>query len=102
MDLSVYIRFVVALIFVLALIALVTWLIRRLGWGDRLTRQSGRARRLAVIEAIPVDARRRLVLVRRDDREHLLMIGGPNDILLESASAARFAPGETATEAAPR
>jgi hypothetical protein len=41
--------------------------------------------RLAVIDAAAVDGRRRLVLVRRDNIEHLLMIGGPTDIVVESS-----------------
>jgi hypothetical protein len=36
-----------------------------------------------VIDAAAVDGRRRLVLVRRDNVEHLLMIGGPTDIVVE-------------------
>jgi hypothetical protein len=40
--------------------------------------------RLQVLDAAAVDARRRLVLVRRDDVEHLVMIGGPTDIVIES------------------
>jgi len=34
------------------------------------------ANRLAVVDAAAVDGRRRLVLIRRDNVEHLLMIGG--------------------------
>src|SRR5439155_391738 len=45
--------------------------------------QRGRMPRLAVIDAAAVDGRRRLVLVRRDNVEHLLMIGGPSDIVVE-------------------
>jgi hypothetical protein len=40
--------------------------------------------RLAVIDAAAVDGRRRLVLVRRDNIEHLIMIGGPSDIVVET------------------
>src|SRR5258706_474614 len=40
--------------------------------------------RLAVIDAASVDARRRLILIKRDNVEHLLMIGGPTDIVVES------------------
>lgn len=40
--------------------------------------------RLAVLDAAAVDTRRRLVLVRRDEVEHLIMIGGPTDIVIES------------------
>ena len=60
------------------------WLVRRFtksrlgGNTDR-----GRMPRLAVIDAAAVDGRRRLVLVRRDNVEHLLMIGGPTDMVVE-------------------
>jgi hypothetical protein len=40
--------------------------------------------RIGVLESIAVDARRRLVLVRRDDVEHLVMIGGPSEFVVES------------------
>src|SRR5690606_34692475 len=40
--------------------------------------------RLQVLDAAAVDTRRRLVLVRRDEVEHLAMIGGPTDIVIES------------------
>jgi hypothetical protein len=36
-----------------------------------------------VIDAATVDGRRRLVLIRRDNVEHLLMIGGQADIVVE-------------------
>jgi len=69
---------------VLALIAGVFWLVRRFA-GSRLGSNANRGRlpRLAVIDAAAVDGRRRLVLVRRDNVEHLLMIGGPSDIVIE-------------------
>jgi hypothetical protein len=42
-----------------------------------------RPRRIAVIDAAPVDARRSVVLIRRDSVEHLLMIGGPADLVID-------------------
>lgn len=78
------ITFIVAFIVVLALIGLAAWLVRRFA-NTRLgaNTQRGRMPRLAVIDAAAVDGRRRLVLVRRDNVEHLLMIGGPTDIVVE-------------------
>src|SRR5712675_3572112 len=69
---------------VLALIGVAAWLVRRFA-GNRLGANTNRSRmpRLAVIDAAAVDGRRRLVLVRRDNVEHLLMIGGPTDIVVE-------------------
>jgi flagellar protein FliO/FliZ len=78
---------------VLALIGLAAWLVRRFA-GNRLGANTNRGRmpRLAVIDAAAVDGRRRLVLVRRDNIEHLLMIGGPTDIVVES-NIVRAMPG---------
>ena len=76
--------FLFAFIAVLALIGVAAWLVRRFA-SNRLgaNTQRGRMPRLAVIDAAAVDGRRRLVLVRRDNVEHLLMIGGPSDIVVE-------------------
>ena len=81
---SLIVRFVVAFVIVLALIGLTFWLIRRFGTVRAgAAAQRGRQPRLAVIDAAPVDGRRRLVLVRRDNVEHLLLIGGPSDFVVE-------------------
>lgn len=40
--------------------------------------------RIEVIESAPFDGKRRLVLIRRDDREHLLLTGGPVDVVIET------------------
>lgn len=82
MDFETYLKFAGALIFVLALIVGGSWLMRRAGLAA--TQGSGRRRRrLAVIETLSVDGKRRLVLVRRDEREHLLLVGGGADITVE-------------------
>jgi hypothetical protein len=44
--------------------------------------------RLAVMEQAYVDRTRRLVLIRRDDIEHLIMTGGPVDVVIETGIAA--------------
>jgi flagellar protein FliO/FliZ len=77
--------FFFAFVAVLALIGVAAWLVRRFA-GNRLGANPNRGRmpRLAVIDAAAVDNRRRLVLVRRDNIEHLLMIGGPTDIVVEA------------------
>src|SRR6185295_3182689 len=77
--------FLFAFIVVLALIGLAAWLVRRFA-NSRLGANTSRGRmpRLAVIDAAAVDGRRRLVLVRRDNIEHLIMIGGPSDIVVET------------------
>jgi hypothetical protein len=48
--------------------------------------RNGRARlpRLGTVDAFDLDRQRQLVIIRRDNVEHLLMIGGPNDVVIES------------------
>jgi flagellar protein FliO/FliZ len=58
--------------------------------------------RLGVVEQVSVDGRRRLVLVRRDDVEHLIMTGGPVDVLIENNIKAAPQPAtQASTELSP-
>lgn len=80
-------RFLVAALGVsLALLCLfiVLWLLRRRAPSPFVRGGRNRQPRLQVLDAAAIDARRRLVLVRRDNVEHLVMIGGPTDIVIES------------------
>lgn len=45
-------------------------------------------KRLSVVEQTSVDGRRKLVLVKRDGVEHLIMTGGPVDIVIETGIGA--------------
>ena len=79
----------IAAIAILCLAAiLVLLLIYRLLFGRRLHMSGGgrtRQPRLGVVDAFDLDRQRQLVLVRRDNVEHLIMIGGPNDVVIETA-----------------
>jgi flagellar protein FliO/FliZ len=108
-DLSTIGQLVVAFVVVFILIFLAFWLLRRFG-GTRIGGASrGRQPRLAVIDAAAVDGRRRLVLIRRDNVEHLVMIGGPTDVVIEQnivravpVAPARDAPGRPPGAPEPR
>jgi flagellar protein FliO/FliZ len=81
---SIQVQVVLALVFVIGLVFLAGWALRWFGtgrFGGATIR--GRQPRLAVLEYASVDARRRLILVRRDNVEHLVMIGGPTDVVVE-------------------
>lgn len=84
MDAGNYVRFVAALLFVLALIALATWLARRFGVGGQANTIRRSERRLKVIEAITVDSKHRAVLISRDDTEHLILLGANCDVVVET------------------
>lgn len=79
MGFDTYLRFIMVLVLVIGMIAFIAWLVRRLGLLNRIAPGSGMhsgKRRLAVIESCVVDAKRRLVLVRRDQTEHLILLTG--------------------------
>src|SRR5208282_1127364 len=61
-------------------------LVYRLVFAHRLRVPGGRTRqpRLGLVDAFSLDGQRQLVLVRRDNVEHLVMIGGLNDVVIES------------------
>ncbi len=84
-DAGLFVRAVVAFLICLALLALV---FLALGWVSGRSplpsgRGGGRQPRLGVIEETSVDAKRRLILIRRDNAEHLILTGGPNDLVVE-------------------
>lgn len=87
-DLSSYLGYLLAFLFVLALIGIVAWLFKSLtggrssNGGGRIF--GGRDKRIGVVQAASVDGRRKLILIRRDDKEHLIMVGGPVDMLIEN------------------
>ncbi len=87
MDLDIYFRFLLALLFVLGLIGLLAVIARRFGLGYRVRTRPGQPRRLALVEVMPLDAKRRLVLVRRDEVEHLLLLGQGTDTVIEAGIA---------------
>ncbi len=87
LNLTDYMKFVLALIFVMALIALVTVAARRLGFGLPSSSRNSAQRRLGIVEILNVDGKRRMVLVRRDDTEHLVLLGTGTELLIESGIA---------------
>jgi flagellar biogenesis protein FliO len=82
---SLILQFAITIAVVLVLVALVYWLVRRYSTGGLGRIGRGRVPRLAVIDAMAVDGRRRLVLIRRDNVEHLILVGGPSDLVVEQS-----------------
>lgn len=69
-------RAIIALAFTLGLIALAAYALRRWGPGGMLALGAPRAeRRMSVVETLILDPSRRLVLVKLDGRERLLLLG---------------------------
>lgn len=72
-----------AALILLVIVLVIVRLVRNLTFGTFVAGGRNRKTRLAVMDATAVDSHRRLVLVRRDDIEHLLLIGGPTDVVVE-------------------
>lgn len=75
-------KFVIVFVLILVLLVPLVW--RLFAAGPRHINLRGRQPRLSVIETTTLDVRHRLVLVKRDNVEHLLLVGGPSDIVVES------------------
>jgi len=87
MDAGDYTRFILALLFVLGLIGLLAAGVRRFGLGLPQTPvRRGKEKRLSLVEVMPIDAKRRLVLFKRDDVEHLVILGPNAETLVETIS----------------
>ena len=86
------IRYFAALIIVLGLLGGFAVLARRAGWTgalpslDRWSPQ-GRKRRLSVTESLILDPRRKVVIVKVDDTEHVLLLGAEREQVLDRAAA---------------
>jgi flagellar protein FliO/FliZ len=91
MDPSEYLRFAAALIFVLALLGAFAFAARAMGFLQNVGRKPG-SRRLSTIESLMLDARRRVVIVRRDGKEHVILLGPNSETVLEGGIDVRDIP----------
>jgi flagellar protein FliO/FliZ len=82
-EMPLAIRLCLAFLIVVGLVSAAAWAFSRSGRG-RSAGASGRDMRLAIIDSASFEGSRRLILIRRDDVEHLLMIGGPTDVVVET------------------
>jgi hypothetical protein len=91
---------IAAFIFIAALIVLGAWFLRGYLGGSSAGGLFGTGalfgakpdKRLDVVEHTTIDGRRRLVLIRRDEVEHLIMTGGPVDVVIETNIGAAKTP----------
>jgi hypothetical protein len=81
---------------VIVAILLVLWLLKLLfNASGNVAR--GRNRRLAVVDSLALDTKRQLLIVRRDNVEHLILTGGPQDVVVETGIAVEEAPAAQPT-----
>lgn len=87
-ELSSGLRWIIAFAVVLLLVALLGFFLRRMSGGRLKFKGQGGGRtrqpRLGVVDVYDLDRQRQLILVRRDNVEHLVMIGGASDVVVET------------------
>ena len=81
-SLAQFMKFAAALVFVLALMAGLSFILKRFAHNHPLTAPG--KKRLKIVEVLPLDARRRAVLIKRDDREHLVILGANGETVVET------------------
>ncbi len=92
MDLLDWARALFALIATLALVVGAAYGARRLGM---LQPGGAGPKRMRITETLMLDARRRMVIVRVDNREHVLLLGAANDVVVGEMAAKEPPAGET-------
>ena len=99
MDIATYGRFALALAVVIGLLVAFSWLVRKYGQGRLMP--GGARGRIGIVEVTGLDARRRLVLLRRDGIEHLVILGPTGETVVERGIVPpAFAPAPAAGPAA--
>lgn len=99
MDWTDWARTVFALLATLALIGGAAYVARRFGMLQNVVGKG--VRRLNVVESLMLDPRRRLLVVRFDDREHLILLSPTRDLLVADVAAKPQPTPTPAAETAP-
>ena len=87
METVEYTRFFLSLAFVMALIWACAWLAKRFGLGKKLRGVTSTTGRLNVRDTLYLDPRRKLLLVRADTREYLLLLTGDSVTVIDKLDA---------------
>ncbi|VAW19736.1 hypothetical protein MNBD_ALPHA11-180 [hydrothermal vent metagenome] len=73
-----------ALIIVIALIFFGVWILKLI-FKASVTIAGGRKRRLAMVDSLAIDNKRNVILIRRDNVEHLIMVSNTGELLIEGS-----------------
>ncbi len=83
MEPSDYLKFFFAMIFVLSLMGGLAFVLKRLGFthGGLTTTKN---KRLKILEVLPLDARRKAMIIQRDDTQHLVLLSASGETVIET------------------
>ena len=77
------VRVFLALAFIVALMGGLAFVMKRLGLSDIPTAPKGEKKRLKLVESLVLDRSRRLVIIQRDDKQHLVILGPNSETVIE-------------------
>lgn len=69
---------------VFALMGGLAFIVKKLGLATPASMKSSDKRRLKLIESLPLDARRRLVIISCDNQEHLIILGANTESIVQN------------------
>lgn len=84
LGISDYLFYLFALLFVLGLMALAAWAMKKFNFVQNIKSTDAGGNTLSVDEIRPVDTQRRLLLCRDGVDEHIILTGPNNDLHLTS------------------
>lgn len=87
MDYQDYLKFFAALIFVLSLMGGLSFILKRTGWGQGemiSPKLSKTKKRLKIVEILPLDLKRKAVILERDNTQHLVILGPSGETVVET------------------
>jgi flagellar protein FliO/FliZ len=82
MDYTAYLNAILALVFVLGLIGIVAFCFKKLSQGN-FTKSGNSKKRISIQEVFYLDTKRKLVIVKRDNEEHLILLGANSETIVE-------------------
>ncbi len=82
-DMPQLLKLLIALATVLALMGGLAFIMKKLGLAAERNIKSGKKRRLSIVESVPLDARRRLVILQCDKKQHLVILGPNSETVLD-------------------
>ncbi|MCI5060263.1 MAG: flagellar biosynthetic protein FliO [Alphaproteobacteria bacterium] len=83
MDYTDYLKFFAALILVLGLMGGLAFILKRLGYAQTGLNM-GKNKRLKLIEVLPLDARRKAVIIECDEKQHLILLGPNGELVVDN------------------
>jgi flagellar protein FliO/FliZ len=78
-----YLKFLFSFILVIGMMGGLALILKKIGLGNMGVVPADK-RRLKIVEILPLDARRKALILRRDDKEHLVILGTNGETVVET------------------